>query len=120
MRGSPGPGNCRDVAGIMNQKAGAGQPATHEPRKRMEQEFTPALQFAWNRAGRIAADAGRPEIEPLDLLRGLLAEAEGHAARRLGDAGFDLSSWQASYPADSDLSNNEVDEVMPAAPALRL
>lgn len=86
----------------------------------MEQEFTPALQFAWNRAGRIAAEAGRPEIEPLDLLRGLLAEAEGHAARRLGEAGFRIGSWQASYPSDNDLSGEEVDEVMPPAPALRL
>lgn len=86
----------------------------------MDQEFTPALQFAWNRAGRIATDAGRPEIEPLDLLRGLLAEAEGYAVRRLTDAGFELASWQTSYPGDPGLSGEEFDEVVPPAPALRL
>src|SRR5437763_6018379 len=86
----------------------------------MDQEFTPALQYAWNRAGRIAAGAGRGEIEPLDLLRGLLAEAEGHAVRRLSEAGFDLPSWQAQYPADAELPGGEADEVVPAAPALRL
>ena len=83
----------------------------------MDVEFTPALRIAWNRASRIAADAGRTAIEPLDLLRGLLAEDEGHAAQRLAGAGLSLSAWQSRHPGDTELPGDDVASPRSAAAA---
>jgi thiamine-phosphate pyrophosphorylase len=86
----------------------------------MDLEFTPALQFAWNRAARLARGDDRTDIEPLDLLRGLLAETEGHAAHRLGEAGFTLAIWQSRFPDDHRLPSDGLLEVVAPAAALRL
>lgn len=64
-------------------------------------DLTPALTIAWNRAAGIARAEGRDAIEPLDLLRGLLAEDEGHAAQSLSAAGLDLASWTFRFPDDA-------------------
>ena len=85
----------------------------------MDVEFTPALQIAWNRATRIAAAEGRAAIEPLDLLRGLLAEDEGHAAQRLVAAGLSFAAWQARHPGDAALPS-DIDMSLPISSALRL
>jgi thiamine-phosphate pyrophosphorylase len=86
----------------------------------MDLEFTPALQIAWNRAARIAGREQRSEIEPIDLLRGLLAEDEGHAALRLAGAGLSLAAWQARHPEDLGLPSDVVESPLAIAPALRL
>jgi thiamine-phosphate pyrophosphorylase len=85
----------------------------------MDVEFTPALRIAWNRAARIAEGQGGVSIEPLDLLRGLLAEDEGHVAQRLKTAGLSLEAWQARHPGDVGLSS-DAGEAMPVSPGLGL
>jgi thiamine-phosphate pyrophosphorylase len=85
----------------------------------MDVEFTPALRIAWNRATRIADAAGRTAIEPLDLLRGLLAEDEGHVAHRLAEAGLSPAAWQARHPGDLELPS-EPGVSLPVSSALRL
>ena len=85
----------------------------------MDVEFTPALRIAWNRATQIADAAGRTAIEPLDLLRGLLAEDEGHVAHRLAEAGLSLTAWQARHPGDGELPSDS-DTSLPVSSALRL
>jgi thiamine-phosphate pyrophosphorylase len=85
----------------------------------MDVEFTPALRIASNRAARIAAADGRTSIEPLDLLRGLLAEDEGHTAQRLAAAGLSLAAWQARHPGDAAMPGDS-EASMPVSSALRL
>jgi thiamine-phosphate pyrophosphorylase len=85
----------------------------------MDVECTPALQIAWNRATRIAAAEGRTAIEPLDLLRGLLAEDEGHVAHRLAEAGLSQAAWQARHPGDASLPSDP-GMSLPISPGLRL
>jgi thiamine-phosphate pyrophosphorylase len=84
----------------------------------MALELTPALAIAWNRAGAFARGEGRGQVEPLDLLRGLLAEEEGHAAQSLVVAGLNLAKWAARFPEDAHGPNT--DHSLPPAPALRL
>ena len=86
----------------------------------MDSEFTPALQFAWNRAARLAVGELRAEIEPHHLLRGLLAEEEGHAASMLTTAGLDLIAWRRLYPDDPNLASEAPDSPPAIAPLLRL
>jgi thiamine-phosphate pyrophosphorylase len=73
----------------------------------MALELTPALAIAWNRAGAIARGEARERIEPLDLLRGLLAEEEGHVAQSLVAAGLDLAMWTFRFPDDSRVAPTE-------------
>src|SRR5262249_17363902 len=87
---------------------------------RMDLEFTPALQIAWNRAARISGRDQRTAIEPLDLLRGLLAEDESHVARQLVDAGLSLAAWQARHSADVGLPSEPVDAPLAISASLRL
>lgn len=84
----------------------------------MSREMTPALVLAWNRAAALAVREGRDRVEPLDLLRGLLAEDEGHAAQSLGNAGLDLASWTFRFPDDSRIGANE--NPLEPSPALQL
>jgi thiamine-phosphate pyrophosphorylase len=84
----------------------------------MALELTPALTIAWNRAGAIAGNEARERVEPLDLLRGLLAEDEGHAAQSLAAAGLDLASWTFRFPDDARVELSE--RRFEAAPALRM
>jgi thiamine-phosphate pyrophosphorylase len=84
----------------------------------MTPEFTPGLSIAWGRAGAIARGEGRERLEPLDLLRGLLAEDEGHAAQSLAAAGLDLAMWLLRCPNDAGLVA-AADRVEPS-PALGL
>ncbi|MEI7684340.1 MAG: thiamine phosphate synthase [Planctomycetota bacterium] len=84
----------------------------------MSREMTPALVLAWKRAAGIAHGEGRDRIDPLDLLRGLLAEDEGHAAQSLAAAGLDLSSWTFRFPDDARVVVSDQD-LEPSA-ALRL
>ena len=85
----------------------------------MDVEFTPALRIAWNRAAQIADADGRTAIEPLDLLRGLLAEDEGHVAHRLTEAGLSLAAWQARHPGDVAIPSDG-EASLPIASTLRL
>ncbi len=84
----------------------------------MTLELTPALSIAWNRAGAIAAGEAREGVEPLDLLRGLLAEVEGHAAQSLAAAGLDLASWTFRFPDDARMAPS--DRRVDSSPALRI
>lgn len=84
----------------------------------MTREMTPALVLAWNRAAEIARREGRTEIDPLDLLRGLLAEDEGHAVQSLVAGGLDFASWTFRFPDDSRIPSGET-RLFPSA-ALRL
>ncbi len=84
----------------------------------MSLELTPALTIAWNRAGAIAGREARERVEPLDLLRGLLAEDEGHAAQSLAAAGLDLSMWTFRFPDDARAEPAE--KRIEAAPSLRM
>ena len=76
----------------------------------MRLEHTPALAFALRRALRFALAEGLTALEPTHLLRGLLAEDEGHCAAILRQAGFDLAGWHQQFalpgdaapPADSE------------------
>lgn len=86
----------------------------------MDLEFTPALKIAWNWAARIAEAEQRDAIEPLDLLRGLLAEDEGHVAAELARDGLALSAWRTRFPSDAGLAGDEPDAAFGSAPGLRL
>src|SRR4051812_18325495 len=90
----------------------------HGSNPQMALEHTPALAIALRRAGAIAHSEARAAAEPLDLLRGLLAEDEGHAAQSLMAAGLDLASWTLRFPDDARAPAAE-SSVEPA-PALRL
>lgn len=80
----------------------------------MKLEPTPALIIAIRRARRFAEQDGRTAPEPPDLLRGLLAEDEGHCAALLRRAGLDLAAWRqrrgAAADAESpqDLDDSEI------------
>src|SRR3954468_24234681 len=73
----------------------------HGSNPQMALEHTPALALALQRAGAIAQSETREFVEPLDLLRGLLAEDEGHAAQSLAAAGLDLAAWTFRFPDDA-------------------
>jgi thiamine-phosphate pyrophosphorylase len=56
-------------------------------------ESTPAVLRALERAQRYASARGAAQVEPLDLLHGLLEEEEGHAAVQAGSAGLDRAAY---------------------------
>jgi thiamine-phosphate pyrophosphorylase len=68
----------------------------------MKLEPTPALIIALRRAGRFAEQDGRSAPEPAHLLRGLLAEDEGHCASLLRRAGLDMAAWRQLRAATAD------------------
>ncbi len=68
----------------------------------MRLEHTPALAIALRRALRFAQADGLTALEPSHLLRGLLAEDEGHCAALLRQAGFELASWAAKFSANAE------------------
>src|SRR5262249_16277433 len=68
----------------------------------MKLEPTPALIIAIRRARRFAEQEGRTAPEPADLLRGLLAEDEGHCAVLLRRAGLDMAAWRQRRGATAD------------------
>ena len=57
-------------------------------------ESTPAVLRALERAQLYAAGRGGAQVEPLDLLHGLLEEEEGHAAVLAANAGLDRAAYQ--------------------------
>jgi thiamine-phosphate pyrophosphorylase len=82
----------------------------------MRYEYTPALSLALERASMAARRQDHPVIEPADLLRGLLVEAEGQAAMRLMAAGV---NWP-KLAAHLDLEEISADaEPLPIASATR-
>lgn len=69
-------------------------------------ELTPAVERALEAARALAGELGAPDVQPLHLLHGLLAEEEGRAATLLRDAGIDpvaaraaLADLAARHPA---------------------
>jgi thiamine-phosphate pyrophosphorylase len=56
-------------------------------------ESTPAVLRALERAQHYAAGRGAAQVEPLDLLHGLLEEEEGQAAFVAGKAGLDRAAY---------------------------
>src|SRR5262245_30357070 len=68
----------------------------------MRLEHTPGLAIALRRAWRFAEAEGFTALEPAHLLRGLLAEEEGHGAALLRQAGLDLPAWRRSAGAAND------------------
>ncbi|HZY85535.1 MAG TPA: thiamine phosphate synthase [Gemmataceae bacterium] len=56
-------------------------------------ESTPAVLRALERAQRYATGRGAAQVEPLDLLHGLLEEEEGHAAALAANAGLDRAAY---------------------------
>jgi thiamine-phosphate pyrophosphorylase len=76
----------------------------------MKIEHTPALSFALRRAAQFAQQESSAEIAPAHLLRGLLAEGEGHCAALLRQAGFDDAGWRRSHGSDSQALSAEESE----------
>lgn len=68
----------------------------------MRLEHTPGLAIALRRALRFAEADGLTALEPAHLLRGLLAEEEGHCAALLRQAGLELAAWRQSAAAVHD------------------
>lgn len=77
----------------------------------MKLEHTPALALALRRALFFAEQAGLTALEPAHLLRGLLAEDEGHCVAELRQAGLNLDLWRqrfgAGLGAPQDLPDGE-------------
>jgi thiamine-phosphate pyrophosphorylase len=83
----------------------------------MARMMTPALETALARAGKYAE--GQP-MEPVHLIRGLLAEDQGLAARMLAEAGLDLARWRDRFPDDVGVHGDPSEAAsMPLSPALQ-
>ncbi len=83
----------------------------------MKLEHTPALDLALRRGLHLARQEGLTALEPAHLLRGLLAEEEGHCVALLRQAGLDWARWnggEASTPLSS-AENQEGGEIRIAA-----
>ncbi|MCI0684988.1 MAG: thiamine phosphate synthase [Gemmataceae bacterium] len=75
----------------------------------MKLEFTPALSIALRRGLLVAEAEGLTALEPVHLLRGLLAEDEGYCVAELRKAGFDLDQWrQRVGPAPDSAAVHEL------------
>jgi thiamine-phosphate pyrophosphorylase len=80
----------------------------------MKLEHTPALAIALRRGLLFAERESLSALEPAHLLRGLLAEEEGHCVALLREAGFDLESWRrrvgsaADAPSSQELPDGEL------------
>src|SRR5262245_58878700 len=80
----------------------------------MRLEHTPGLAIALRRALRFAEAEGLTAVEPAHLLRGLLAEEEGHCATLLRESGLDLAAWRRSASAvDDAAAPGDLDEGEP-------
>lgn len=85
----------------------------------MKLEYSPALQIAFDRAKRFAAQDSSLQVTARHLLRGLLAEEEGNAAWILKQSGLDWDRLQAHLgPPEVDVSNGTYDA--PLHPALQV
>jgi thiamine-phosphate pyrophosphorylase len=84
----------------------------------MKLEHTPALSIALQRAARLAAQGGaEPGAE--HLLRGLLAEAEGHAVALLRQAGWDEAAWRRLHPHDAEGAADAGSPIPPISAGVR-
>lgn len=70
----------------------------------MRLEHTPALAIALRRAWFLARAEGLTAPVPAHLLRGLLAEDEGHCVALLRQAGVDLAAWRQQSAASNDVA----------------
>jgi ATP-dependent Clp protease ATP-binding subunit ClpA len=73
----------------------------------MKLEHTPALAIALRRGLLFAEREGLSALAPVHLLRGLLAEEEGHCVALLRQAGFDLESWRRNVGSGDDAVSSD-------------
>jgi thiamine-phosphate pyrophosphorylase len=76
----------------------------------MKLEHTPALDLALRRGLHLARQEGLTALEPVHLLRGLLAEEEGHCVALLRQAGFDWGRWSRTADHAESLSPEKAQE----------
>jgi thiamine-phosphate pyrophosphorylase len=81
----------------------------------MKTEFSPAVELALNKAVVTAQRAGSAQVGPMDLVRGLMDEEEGHAAVRAQAAGVGLDKLRELFPPCDGPGEGSAD--LPLAPA---
>src|SRR5437868_13762824 len=74
----------------------------------MRIDYSPAAQSALDKAAILAQRAGLPQFSPMDLLRGLLDEEEGHPVSLVQAAGVGLENLRNLCPRCEDSPTPDV------------
>jgi thiamine-phosphate pyrophosphorylase len=85
-----------------------GNPAKSDMLMAMRIDYSPAAQSALDKAAAVTQRAGLAQFSPMDLLRGLLDEEEGHPVTLIQAAGVDLERLRSLCPRCEDVPTSDI------------